>query len=451
MALSDIAKATITTSSVAVGRAGFSTLMILGQHARFLERFKIYGGSTPLDDMKADGFTEDDPEYAAAAIAFQQRFNRPASVTIGRRAVAGAVAQINTITITTAVDGYTYKLGLGYDFVEYTANGTDTVTTIRDALLALVPSSWPFTAAASSTDAITFTGKWVGVVFTFRVSAANMTSNVDTAAVAPTETVDDALAAITSAGAAFFGLAAVSNVQADVDALSAYSEPRGVLYSNRTDSDDVANAAVTNDPASTYRDASRFQTYTIWHFAPWEFPDVSLTCGRLAVNLDEVAATWELMTLPGVRTSPDAVLSTTMKTALEGKNVVWYEEAGGQPVTRNTKVASGEWIDVVTGIAWLKTRIQEDAFATMKGETLRPGKLDFTNEGGVTTLDAVLRRRLTRAVGTRFLRPGFTTSPPDVDELEAADRATRELPAIAFEAQIRGAIHVANFSGVLTA
>lgn len=450
MALQDIAKATITTSSVDVGRAGFSALLILGHDARFLERFRIYSGSTPLDDMIADGFTVDDPEYAAAAVAFSQRYNKPASVIIGRRDPTGGDAQDNTITITSAVDGFTYKLGLDQDFVEYTAGAADTVTTIRDALLALAPSSWPFTKASSSTDAITFTGKWIGVAFTFNVSA-NMTSNVDQAAVAPTETVDAALNAITSTGAKFFGLAAVSNMAADVAALVAYAEPRGVLFSWRTSSADVANAAITNDPASTFQDAARFQSYGIWHFAPWEFPDVSLTAGRLAVNLDEQAPTWELMTLPGVRTSPDAVLTSTMKAALKDKNVLWYEEAGGQPVVRNTKTAAGEWIDVVVGIAWLTARVQENAFSKMKGATLAGSKLDYTNEGGVAVLESGLRQDLNRAVASGFIRKDYTITPPDVDELPSATRATRELPAIQFNAQIKGAIHVANFTGVLTA
>lgn len=451
MALQDIAKATITTSSVSVGRAGFSTLLILGQHARFLDRFKIYGGSTPLDDMITDGFTTDDAEYSAAVIAFSQLYKRPATVLIGRRAVAGADAQDSTVTITAAVDGYTYKLGLGYDFVEYVAGAADTITTIRDALLALVYSTWPFTAATSSTDAIAFTGKWIGVDFTFRISGANMSTAVVQAAVAPTESVDDALAAIKADGATFYGLAATSNLTADVAALVAYAEPRGYLYSWRTDSADVADAGITNDPASTFKAAARFQTYGIWSFAPWEFPDVSLTAGRLAVNLDQTATTWELMTLPGVRTSPDNVLTTTMKAALKGKNVLWYEEAGGQPVVRNTKVASGEWIDVVVGIAWLTARIQENAFAIMKGATLAASKLDYTNQGGVAVLETSLRRDLQRAVDTGFIRDGYTITPPDVDTLTSAERATRELPAIQFQANIKGAIHVANFTGVLTA
>lgn len=447
--LANIVNVDVRVTSAGIGAAGFARVLILGTHARFLERFRIY---EDLKSMIADGFVEADPEYKAAATAFAGTNDQPLDVMIGRRAPAGQTAQVWTVTVTSAVAGFKYTVALGLEVLEYTAAASgETVTTIRNALLGLIQAAgWPLVAASSSTDAITLTLEG-GRDHDVTVSA-NMSVTETTAPVAATETVSAALTAIKGAGAVFFGVAITGNIWTDVDSLTAWTASAGGDYFPIYDTDDVdvATLATTTDNASDYKGAS-YDVFGLWGAFPWERPSLSLAAQRLAVDPDVSATTWELMTLPGCRPTPDNILTATRIAALEAKNVAYYAEFGDARGTVNTKVARGEWADVIVGVAWLKARLQEATFNAIQAATLRGSKLAFTNADGRTVLETIARGVLQRAIETRFLESYTRGALPDFDTLAPATRATRRAPALIFNGRIAGAVHGGDFQINLTA
>lgn len=446
--ISNIVSVNVRVTTAPLGARGFGRVLILGTHSRFAERFRIY---EQLADLETDGFLETDPEYKAAAVVFAGEYDTPLDVMIGRRAPAGQVAQLWTVTITGAVAGFKYTIGFGLDVVEYTAPASGaTVTTIRDAVLALASAKgWPAVAAASSTDALTITLEG-GRDHDVSVSA-NMSAVETTPPVAATETVGAALSAIAGAGAIFFGLAITGNIWTDVDALATWSASNGDRFPvYDTDGLAVADVGDAADNASNYKAAS-LDIFGLWGAFPWERPALSALAQRLAVNPDVSATTWEFLILPLTRPTPDTILTATRRAALDAKNVAYYAEIGDARALLNTKVARGEWADVVTGIVWLKARLQEATFARLQAATLAAKKLDYTNAGGRAVLESIARAVLTRAVNTTFLS-SFAPGPlPDFDALSPSTRATRVAPALVFNGRIAGAIHKSALQINLTA
>lgn len=445
--ISNIVNVDVRVTSAGLGARGFARVLILGTHARFVERFRIYQA---LDAMIADGFVESDPEYKAAATAFAGTNDTPLDVMIGRRAPAGQVAQVWTVTITSAVVGFKYTVALGLEVLEYTAPSGATVTTIRDALLALIQAAgWPLVAASNSTDAITLTlegGRAHDVTVSANASVAETTPPV-----AATETVSAALTAIKGAGAVFFGVALTGNIWTDVDSLVGWTASNGDYFPvYDTDDLDVVDIGNTTDNASDYKNAS-YDIFGLWGAFPWERPALSLAAQRLAVDPDVSATTWELMILPGCRPTPDNILTSTRIAALEAKNVAYYAEFGDARAVVNSKVARGEWADVVVGIVWLKSRLQEATFNAIQAATLRGSKLAFTNADGRGVLENVARAQLQRAIDTGFLASYAPGTLPDFDTLAPAVRATRRAPALVFNGRIAGAVHKADFQINLTA
>lgn len=446
--LSNIVNVDVRVTSAGIGARGVGRVCIVGTHSRFLERFRIYQDVASMID---DGFVETDPEYKAASTVFAGTNDQPLEVMIGRRAPAAQVAQLWTVTITSAVAGFKYTLALGLEVLEYTAPATGaTTTTIRNALLALAQAArWPLVAASSSTAAITLTLE-PGRAHAVTVSS-NMSVAQTTAPEAATETVSAALTAIKGAGGVFFGVTLTGNIWADVDSLVTWTAANGdYLPFYDTDDLDVVDIGNTTDNASDYKGAS-YDIFGLWGAFPWERPALSLAAQRLAVDPDVSATTWELMILPGARPTPDNILTATRIAALEAKNIAFYAEFGDARATQNTKVARGEWADIVVGIVWLKARLQEATFNALQAATLRGSKLAFTNNDGRAVLETIARAQLQRAIDTRFLESFAPATLPNFDTLSPSVRATRRAPALIFNGRIAGAIHKADFQINLTA
>lgn len=94
-----------------------------------------------------------------------------------------STAQVVTVTITGAVDTEVNSITYKGETESHTTSGAETVTDIRDALLALVQANNTFTGsltiAASSTDAITFTATNQGLPFEL-TTTGNSISQVTT-------------------------------------------------------------------------------------------------------------------------------------------------------------------------------------------------------------------------------------------------------------------------------
>jgi len=92
MSLDQIINLQIDRQTATVSQQGFGTILILGEHTVFTERFRAYNDPAALI---SDGFAVSDPEYIHALNAFSQD-NRPTQVLVGRK--DGAESYVDAIT-----------------------------------------------------------------------------------------------------------------------------------------------------------------------------------------------------------------------------------------------------------------------------------------------------------------------------------------------------------------
>lgn len=147
---------------------------------------------------------------------------------------------------------------------------------------------------------------------------------------------------------------------------------------------------------------------------------------------------FRLKRLVGV-TPADSVDTLAKMKALEDKGYTFA--ATVEQTTRSygsTKTASGEWIDVVLAVLWLKTNIRERVFATVANSE----KLPYETEGAAA-IEADIRSVLSEGQGYNIVADDtpISVTTPNVLDLTPAQRNSRILPNVRFSCRLSGAIN----------
>lgn len=175
--------------------------------------------------------------------------------------------------------------------------------------------------------------------------------------------------------------------------------------------------------------------------AATQFPATAITGRQLA--LIPGSSTWKFKELVGCTIEK---LTSSQKSNLDDRNMNVYGIYGAEKSFMEGTVASGEFIDIIVGIDYMKSGIAQYVFIKMKAAE----KIPITDDGG-----AVLES-LTRA-GLKFY--GVDSDLIDEStivitvipraELNPLDIAARSYKGIKFSAQLKGAIHKAIIDGYL--
>ena len=147
---------------------------------------------------------------------------------------------------------------------------------------------------------------------------------------------------------------------------------------------------------------------------------------------------FRLKRLVGV-TPAESVDTLSKMKALEDKGYTFA--ATVEQTTRSfgsTKTASGEWIDVVLAVLWLKTNIRERVFATVANSE----KLPYETEGAAA-IEADIRSVIAEAQGYNIVADDtpISVTTPNVLDLTPAQRNSRILPNVRFTCRLSGAIN----------
>lgn len=454
MGVSDRVNVSIVSGTLNLSTAGFGTMLVLGEHGVFPERTRLYAGSPSdiLDSMLADGFTEAMAEYRAISKLMGLDL-QPSSVMVGRRAVG--TAQVATVTVNTATAGATYQVGFKFSTtgVEKVVSivapaGTPTASDIRDLLLlAINASALPVTVTEGGAGEYVVTSDFPGFGFTLTTDA-NQSQVATTANIPSAETVAVALSACESENPEFYGVALLNPLEADVLSLLSWCQPRRKLPMGLSTDADVITSA-TDDVCSEAKTLA-YDGGIFWTDSFWEFPNVGLLGNRLSINVDEGSTVFNNLHLKGYTPSD---IDGGERAFLELKNAFFADLAAGITVTgEDCKASSGEWMDVLLGIDWMTTRLEEEAFRAKVEAVKAGGKIPFTNAGrGIFT--SILRARFQAGLRTGFLTddPGPVIKAVDVRTLTSAERATRSLPTIEFTFYLAGAINKTSYNGKLVA
>lgn len=253
------------------------------------------------------------------------------------------------------------------------------------------------------------------------------------------ETYTAALNAVVAADNDWYGLAADTITAADIFEIATWAEARTKIYVARSaDADIITNAA--DDIASDLEAANFDRTALMYHPNSATVYIDAAWLGNCLV-LDPGSETWKFKTLGGI---PVYMLTESQRQYALGKGANVYQRIAGVNITENGTVASGEYIDVMRGIDWLKARLQERIYSRL----INAPKIPFTNSG-IAVIETAVRQQLDIALTAGLIapEPSYTVTVPDVLATDEMDRQRRELRGVTFRARLAGAIHYVEIRG----
>lgn len=344
--------------------------------------------------------------------------------------------------------------------VAITTDGTGTHTvrrTLNDVLVALLVDRLNsvvgknYTAAqvpgAGDTDTFTVTGTTAGDWFSIEVLPGQFVLALTHAD--PGVATDLAAIAAAGNGDAWYELHTAYNSTAYLTAAAAWieaAEPRRTYAADVVNTLSWTNAGTTgNDIINVLHGLGYARTMCSAHNRPAEFLSAAIAGRTLALDPGSIARAHKA--LVGV-TPMD--LTATQATNLIGTaaapgkcgNGYWY--VGGVGNFAPGRMASGEWWDVVRNDDYVNANIEADHFDALRASNLVP----YT-DGGIATLEGVLRARLALAV-----KEGIYENPRVVKvkaaDVSATDRSRRKYTGLSWSATRVGAIVYLTASGSIS-
>lgn len=424
--IKDFIDVQITRETRAVARASFSIPCFMASHTAFSERAREY---TDLAGV-AEDFATTSSVYKAAQKYFAQPVV-PSKIVVGRR-------QINTVTGTPTVANSTaYTVTINGTAYTYTSDANATANEIVAGL----------DTAVGSPTGITFTDNLDGT-FTVAVTVAgtawsiSASANIALVNTAATETWADTINAVQAVNDSWYFLNTDDHTDAGIEDIAADIQAKDKLYAFST-SDANALTTATTDIFSVLKALSYDHSFGLYSSnADTEFPE----CGWVGSQAQAVPGsnTWSFKNIVGA--TPDR-LTSTQTANLKAKNGNSYETVGGVSVTTSGKTCGGEYIDVMVGVSWTRSRMTEGVWFVLANSA----KVPYT-AAGIAQIETQVRKVLAEGIrnGLYTDTPAPVIIVPDAATVDANLRATRTLDAITFEVRLAGAIEKVVIRGTVT-
>lgn len=423
--IDNIIQITISRESAAVATASFNIPLILASFTNFSERARTY---TDMDAV-AEDFNSTDKAYILAQKEFGQSAvgATPPSVVIGRRQVDSTtftpvVADATDYTVTVNGTPYTITSGTG-------ATATAIVTALKAAIG--TPTGITLSGTATLTVAPTTQGSPWSVSASTNLTAANLAS---------TESMADALDAISVVNSVWYAVVSDTHVQAEVVALSDAVASRRKIFGTSSQDPTVITTGTT-DVAAVLSAKSASRTYGVYlPTADTEYPEAAWMGAQLPYTPG--SNDWDFKRLSGVTVSS---LSDTARVNLRAKNMNMYTAVGGLNVMQDGNMFDGTPIDEIIGTDWLYARLQEQIYFRLVN-TL---KIPMTN-AGLVIIENEIRSVLSQAEANGLIARGWSVSVPDVSEIPVTLRAARTAGVFQFRARLAGSIRKVIVNGFLS-
>jgi hypothetical protein len=433
MSLDDIVQVDITAATAAPSSVGFGTPLIMSYHTVFPERARVYSS---VDGMVADGFALTDPAAIKALALFSQT-PKISEVIVGREALT-SIKKLEITPVAADNTAYTcYVNGLEATFTSGTSATVADITaglkTAIDALSQNVTTNDVSTNLGVAADTV---DDW----FTFYVDDRTLLKVELT-------TIDGGIATDIAAVKAYnddwYSCHLTNQSSAVITSAAAYIETQYKILLVESQDSGIPDASVTDDIASDLATAGYARTAIMHH----PKADTQCAAARWAgkcLPSDPGSITWKFQTLAGL----DYIdYTTTEAGALTSKECNNYVRISGISTAQEGVTSSGEFIDVVRGIDFIRARLQEYVF----GALARADKIPYTDPGVaviVAEVTAVMKLGITNEILTDD--PAPVVSAPLVSEVSTTDKANRLLPDVTFTGVLAGAIHAVEISGTVS-
>ncbi|MCP4481416.1 MAG: DUF3383 domain-containing protein [bacterium] len=428
--INDIAVVNITRQSKTVSRVGFGIPLIMGSNCTFAERVRAYSTLSGV----AEDFNTTNFEYIMAQKIFSQAIH-PAQIKIGR--CGTAVKMKVKVTPGTPSEGDIFTTTINGTAYSVVAGAGDAVADIIDDLMtAITGGAEPVTMTDNATD-FDIEANVAGVDFTIKI-----TRNISILSTNEyNEDASDAFNAIKEEDDDFYFLILSNRTKAEIEDVAAAIEATTKIFLACSFDSDVKTTG-SSDVASTLKTSAYERTGLLYSENPEDAIDAAWI-GLMAPKTPG-SATWNAKPLSGV--SADSLTDTEINNVL-GKNANIYDTIGGNNITREGTVASGEYIDIMRGTDWIHVNVQADVYDGITGQD----KIPFTN-AGIDIIRNIVLAVLNRAVANGILKndPAPEFNAPDVANISNADKVARFLQNIGFSGYYKGAIHKVSLDGNLS-
>jgi len=442
--LNEIVEVQITRGSVNISQVGFGTIMILGSNPNFKERLQFFSDLPSVADAVHGGTAA--LEYKAAQAIFSQN-PKCTRIALGHRGSDITVTFTGTISggsVVAIVNGHTLTQA-------YSASRDGTLT----ALAALIAAVDGITSASYSDGSgiMQIVGD-AGTVIGLRIAPhvyGNDTLDF-TIATTAVETAPNALNKIVEYNNDWYGFILTARGGAQEDAAEWAEAADMKIFVTATPDPDTLDPGDNSSLGYDLKTLGCLKTQVRYAAkAATEFPDAAMLGKILPYNPGSYTAAFK--SLAGVSTD---LLTTTERAACFSKNVDVYEYVGGANITRNGKVAGGEYLDVMIFIDWLQARCTEAIYRLLISNL----KIPYT-EAGIAAVENALTQPLKAGQNAGGISPtafddqgvqigGFYIEVPRLQDVPTIDKTNRTLNDVKFVAFLAGAIQIVKVMGTVT-
>jgi hypothetical protein len=185
----------------------------------------------------------------------------------------------------------------------------------------------------------------------------------------------------------------------------------------------------TTDIQSKLEDLAYARTAHLYYSDEALYSDASWASRCLA--LPPGSGIWAFKTLIGITTD---ALTVGQVTNIESKNGNHYTETADFGDTQPGTLANGDFLDFRRNLDYMYNEISLDMF-----QHLKSNEIIYFTQDGIDSCDAVLKGTLRRMVDEKILA-SYTTTKPDIADIDSNDKANRLLNKLEFTAVGSGAI-----------
>lgn len=424
--ITDIINIQITRETRAVSRASFSIPCFIASHTAFTERAREYADLTAV----AEDFATTSKVYKAASQYFGQQVV-PQRIVVGRR-------QINEVTGTPTVANSTvYSITINGTAYTYTSDATATALEICAGLDTAVGSP----TGVNFVDNLNGTFKIISTVVGTAI-AIKASSNIALVNTAATETWADTITAVRAANDSWYYVSTDDHTDAGIQAVATVIQTVDKLY-GFSSADSTILTSATTDIFSVLKGLTYDHSFGLYSAnADTQFPE----CAWIGSQAQAVPGsnTWSFKNLVGV--TPDTI-SDTQTTYAKNKYVATYETIGGISATTRSQTCGAEYIDVMVGVSWTRSRMQEGIWFVL----VNSAKVPYI-QSGISQIETQVRMVIAEGIrnGLYASTPAPVIIVPDAATVDANLRATRTLDAIKFEVRLAGAIEKVIVRGTVS-
>jgi hypothetical protein len=250
----------------------------------------------------------------------------------------------------------------------------------------------------------------------------------------------DALTKIAELDSDWYGVVAETRVPAEVENLADTVNTYERLYGTATNDSAILDDQDNTDIASVLNLATHERTFVLYSTDASEAPEAAWF-GKM-LPTDPGSATWSFKALAGI--SADQLSSAQAESAF-GKKANTYEQIAGANITRYGTVASGEYIDVIRGLDWLRARMSEQLYFRL----VNSPKIAYT-EAGFAIIESDMKAVLNLAFARGVITDDFSIEFPNINDILEIDKADRLLQDVKFYATLQGAVHKIKIRGIVS-